>query len=320
MKLLLDRKEVDPDSRDHYNRTPLFYATEGRYEGIVKLLLDRKEVNPDSRSNNGQTPLLRAAERGHEGIVKLLLDRKEVNPDSRDNDGETPLLCAAHSRHEGIMKLLLDRKEVNPDSRGRNGRTPLCWAAGGGNEEIVKLLLDRKEVNPGSRGDDGLTPLSHAAWSRHEGIMKLLLGRKEVGPNSEDLRRLVFLLSFRGGNEGIVRLLQGCADPESCIGANDTSMSPFHLLENSSEGLAVSQLSLSPPGVAPDILTQNTNAAHSSAASHKTPNTSSEIFSQVPPPDFPPLVLPHSVPRTAIAAAGIAAVIAILAITIRWWL
>ena len=48
------------------------------HEGIVKLLLDRKEVNPNSRDNYGQTPLLRAAFGAHEGIVKLLQGRADA--------------------------------------------------------------------------------------------------------------------------------------------------------------------------------------------------------------------------------------------------
>ena len=117
------------DMVDASGRTPLAWAAENGHEGIVKLLLDRKEVNPDSKDNHGQTPLQRAAEGGHEEVVKLLLDREEVNPDSRDHHGQTPLQCAAKGGHEGIVKLLLDRKEVNPESRDNYGGTPLQSAA-----------------------------------------------------------------------------------------------------------------------------------------------------------------------------------------------
>ena len=185
------------------------------------------------------------------------------------------------------MKLLLDRNEVNPDSRSNYNNTPLLCAAQCGQEGIVKLLLDRKEVNLNSKNNDGRTPLDYAAAIGHEGIVKLLQDR---------------------------------ADPESCTGANNASMPPSHPLENSFEGLAVSQLSPSPPGVAPDMLTKNTYAALSSAASPETHDTSSETSPQATPLDFPPLALLNPGSHTAIAAAGIAAVVAILAITIRWWL
>jgi len=172
--LLEEEEGCVADMADGRGLTPLAWAALSGHEGIVKLLLDRKEVNPDSRDKYGQTPLCRAAWRGHEGIVKLLLDRKEVNPDSRDDNGQTPLCRAAFGGHEGIVKLLLDRKEVNPDSRDDNGQTPLCRAALGGHEGIVKLLLGRKEVNPDSRDKYGQTPLCRAAFGGHEGIVKLL--------------------------------------------------------------------------------------------------------------------------------------------------
>ena len=96
----------------------------------MKLLLERKEVNPDSPNKWGEIPLCLAAEGGHEGIVKLLLERKEVNPDSPNKWGEIPLCLAAEGGHEGIVKLLLERKEVNPESSSEDGKTPLFWASG----------------------------------------------------------------------------------------------------------------------------------------------------------------------------------------------
>ena len=71
----------------------------------MKLLLERKEVNPDSSDKYGLTPLLGAAKNGH-GIVKLLLERKAVNLDSSDNNGQTPLSIATKYGHKGIVKLL----------------------------------------------------------------------------------------------------------------------------------------------------------------------------------------------------------------------
>jgi len=352
VKLLLDRKEANPDFRGKYGQTPLWYAAKGGHEGVVKLLLDRKEVNPGSRTMIGQTPLCRAASGGHEGIVKLLLDRKEVNPDSRDNGGRTPLWYAASGGHEGIVKLLLDRKGVNPDLRGKYGQTPLwraaegghegivkllldrkgvnpdsgdrdsqtplCCAAEGGHEGIVKLLLDRKEVNPGSRDKSGQTPLWYAAEGGHEGVVKLLLGRKEVDPDLRDKYGLTPLwYAASDGHEGIVNLLQRHANTESGTGANDAPVSPSHLLQNSYEGLPVLQLSSKPPRDTPDLLTQNTHPALSSAVSPPdTPDIGSETCLQAPPLDSPLLALLNPLPLTVIAAA----VAAILATIIRIWL
>jgi len=102
---------------------PLFAASQAGHEGIVKLLLKRKEVNPDSGNLRGETPLFGAASRGHEGIVKVLLERKEVNPDSC-MDGRTRLWEATRNGKEGAVRLLLERKEVNPDSSSNYVKPP----------------------------------------------------------------------------------------------------------------------------------------------------------------------------------------------------
>ena len=178
--LLEEMEYGGADMVDGGDRTPLMWPAESGHEGMVKLLLDRKEVNPDSKENYSTTPLLRAAEGGHEGIVKLLLDREEVNPDSEDHYCKTPLLFAVMGGHEGIVKLLFDRKEVNPNSLDVYGTTPLMCAAEGGHAGIVKLLLGRKLVNPHYTNNHRRTALWLAANAGHDGIVKLLQGRLDA--------------------------------------------------------------------------------------------------------------------------------------------
>ncbi|RPB02916.1 ankyrin [Choiromyces venosus 120613-1] len=123
---LLEKKDLDMSVTDSNGCcTPLSWAAEKGHEGIVKLLLDQKEVNPDSEDNRYITPVLLAASGGYEGIVKLLLDRKEVNPDSKDDSGSTPLLLAASLEgHKGIVKLLQDHINTKLDPYPLFSRTP----------------------------------------------------------------------------------------------------------------------------------------------------------------------------------------------------
>ena len=221
MGLLFGGRYVDPNSSSRYGRTPLSWAAENGHEGIVKLLLGRKDVDPDTPDTMyGQTPLSRAAERGHEGIVSLLLGRKDVNPDTPDTIScQTPLSWAAQKGHEGIVKLLLGRKDVNPDSSSQSGRTPLSWAAGNGHEGIVNLLLGREGVKPDTPDTTyGQTPLSWAAQKGREGVVKLLLGWKDVNPDSSSQSgRTPLSWAAGNGHEGIVKLLLGQreVDPDS---------------------------------------------------------------------------------------------------------
>jgi len=76
VKLLLERDQVDPDSRDDDGRTPLSYGARAESEGIVKLLLERDEVDPESLDNNGRTPLSYAAEGDGGGWSSFFPNRK----------------------------------------------------------------------------------------------------------------------------------------------------------------------------------------------------------------------------------------------------
>ena len=92
--VLLEFRGADPKLRDVNGWTPLFLAS------IVKLLLERKEVNPNPYDNDGNTPLSLATEEGHKGIVKLLqggLSTDSKSLEARDEEAGSP----AHSLLDG---------------------------------------------------------------------------------------------------------------------------------------------------------------------------------------------------------------------------
>jgi len=187
--IALFQNEDDPNVKDTYGRTPLWWAAANGHEAVVKLLLDKEGVDPDSKgSYYNRTPLSRAAKNGHEAVVKLLLDKEGVDPDSKDSyNGRTPLSRAAANGHEAVVKLLLDKKGVDPDSKDSYyGRTPLWWAAMNGHGAVVKLLLDKEGVDPDPKDRCGQTPLWKAAANGHEAVVKLLLDKKGVDLDSKD--------------------------------------------------------------------------------------------------------------------------------------
>ena len=49
LKLLLATGQIDVSSKDKDGQTPLLYAAECEYEGVVKLLLGMDKVDADSR-------------------------------------------------------------------------------------------------------------------------------------------------------------------------------------------------------------------------------------------------------------------------------
>ena len=71
--LLLGRIDVNPDIPDlEYGQTPLSWAAGNRCEGVVKLLLGRKDANPNSSDKSGRTPPMLAAGSGHYRVAQLL--------------------------------------------------------------------------------------------------------------------------------------------------------------------------------------------------------------------------------------------------------
>jgi ankyrin repeat protein len=66
---------VDADSKDdEYGLTPLLWAAWSGHETVMKQLLERDDVEADSKDKLGRTPLSWASRRGHDAVVKLLQD------------------------------------------------------------------------------------------------------------------------------------------------------------------------------------------------------------------------------------------------------
>ncbi|KKP01898.1 hypothetical protein THAR02_06017 [Trichoderma harzianum] len=173
VQLLLKHHSVNPDSKDDFYRTPLFWAAAGGHEAIVRLLL-AQTVDPDCKNKNRETPLSQAASHGHEAVVRLLLAQEGVDAGSRDVCNWTPLSLAAKGGHIAIIKLLLTQGGINPDCKDMKGRTPLSSAAINGHIAIIEPLLTQG-ADPEFKDHDGRTPLSWAALYGHDDVVQLLL-------------------------------------------------------------------------------------------------------------------------------------------------
>ena len=73
---------------------------------MVKVLLEHKGVETNTRTLSGWTPLSLATARGHEAVVRVLLAKDDINLDLKDNSGQTPLLTAVQNRREGVVNWL----------------------------------------------------------------------------------------------------------------------------------------------------------------------------------------------------------------------
>lgn len=185
-------------------------AKEG-HEDVVRLLLERMDAYPDSKDNKGRTPLSWAAGNGHELVVKLLIEQSNINVNSRDYmSGHTPLTWAAKNGHVEVVKILAERGDVELDPKDNEGWTPLSWAATIGHKAVVQLLVERGGINANSRDSTGRTPLSWAAGNGHKSVVEFLVGRTDVDTNSKDnASQTPLSWAVKEGNEAVVRVLSG---------------------------------------------------------------------------------------------------------------
>ena len=179
----------DPDLRDRFGSTPLFWAAYRGHEDIVRLLMTREEVDPNVRSRSGGTPLMVAVVKKQIAIVLLLLAYETVDINAKD---EVPGRSALHyavswrSQQLQIMELLLARDNINVNLKDNKGRTPLMIAVEKRNEDAIRLLLAHRDIQVNERDNEGRTALYSAAGpSWIEGV-RLLLARKDIQVNVRD--------------------------------------------------------------------------------------------------------------------------------------
>ncbi|KAG8350127.1 hypothetical protein FVEN_g11709 [Fusarium venenatum] len=162
--------EHNPELKDIYGYTPLYYAAQNGHKAVVELLLAaRADVNA---ADNGWTALYAAATRGYlEVVKKLLAAGADVNTAAAN--GGTALHAAAEGGYLEVVEKLL-AAGVNINAAAANGWTALHEAAGGGYLEVVEKLL-AAGVNINAADNDGWTALHEAAGGGYLEVVEKLI-------------------------------------------------------------------------------------------------------------------------------------------------
>ena len=168
VQLLLQRDDVDTDSQDESDCTPLFHAAWNGRDRIVQLLLTKDNIQPDLQNREGMTPLAQAAIEGHHAAVKLLLQRDDINAHLKDNFGRTPFVYPMANKNRTtaqvlwsqdrnvLVDMMLDKYDLSrPDFEDTYGKTRRASAQDTGIFEInasldiiYQLLVERGNAEP----------------------------------------------------------------------------------------------------------------------------------------------------------------------------
>lgn len=108
---------------------------------ILKLLIDTKGLEIDSRDGDGRTVLSFASTYGSKAALKLILESGKVDVNSRDREGLSPLLHAASGGREAVVSLLVSHG-ATVDLKCDLGIPALHYAARNGEQGTVRLLLE----------------------------------------------------------------------------------------------------------------------------------------------------------------------------------
>ncbi|CAG9950774.1 unnamed protein product [Clonostachys rosea f. rosea IK726] len=197
----------------------------------VSRILERGNVNVETLDEADETPMLYAAGNGHSSVIKVLLSNG-ADPDgpSRKN-GVKPLHLAALRNHGKVVDLLL-RAGVHPFTRktmqdphddcigtGTKGHTPLMYATLYGHREAARAFLpylnQKIIIN---------RALVWAAQGGHSGIVEDVLKHPLVDVNAKiRCETAIFHAAKRtdighGDINTIIALLKAGADPSiQCI-------------------------------------------------------------------------------------------------------
>ncbi|TVY43158.1 Ankyrin [Lachnellula occidentalis] len=176
-RLLLDHEDQNSQMFNQVDIQSAYNAAgEKGSLDIMRLLLNRRGPNPNSKIGHGRTTLYNAAGKGYLDMVIFLLEHGAIKENPAE--GQDALIQASSAGHLDIVKHLCS-VGVDTNCQDMQGLTPLCHAAGlkGADQKesgvgIAEVLL-ASGADPNITASDG--PLHKAATCEHIDMTRLLI-------------------------------------------------------------------------------------------------------------------------------------------------
>ena len=212
-KLFLKGGGIDPNQKNSYGYTPLYYAIKYKNVDAIQLLI-KYGADVNFQHYDADTPLIYSMELGDEKITELLIDGKaDINQPSKYH--LPPIIKAMYSTNSNIAKLLIEKKcDVNATAPSGNSKYTALHIAVKQNQQYVKMLLDGKaDVDPETKY--GKTPLIEALYEEklNKEIVEMLINNganllKKDRSNGETPLSLAEYHSTHGNNKNVYELME----------------------------------------------------------------------------------------------------------------
>lgn len=159
LKLLLQKGAI-PDTRDRWNRTPLYYALYDNNPEISTLLMSAGVCLTEAERRDREL-IGKILGKNCSKTVSLFL-KNGFNPNLRNKEDGDYLIHLAVKNPEALEALIMAGAKVNV--RNKIGRTPLFIAMGSCNVRSANILL-KHGAKKFTTDNNGKTPLHFAAWN-----------------------------------------------------------------------------------------------------------------------------------------------------------
>ncbi|EZF33121.1 hypothetical protein H101_03301 [Trichophyton interdigitale H6] len=243
-KMLLNRFDGLANEKYGMSATePLAFAAACTATNVMKLLLERDDIDVNSRDASHSTAICYAMRPPMEKVdrvtdefeaLRLLVAQDKVDVNCADSFGDNALMGAAIAGDRRMVDLLMSREELDVNASNRFGETALSRAVLLGNIDVIKTLLARNDIKADERNKLGLTPFLIAAVTGHVDIMEQFASRPDVDIEAKAPkgRNALWLAAHRGNFDAVKYLIRHSANINVDLNVrDDDGVSPLEAAE-----------------------------------------------------------------------------------------
>ena len=219
--------DIEVDSKNSLDRTPLHEAALAGSTAVVQILLERGACI-QSQDYKGQTPLHIAADHGFSETMEALLDWNANTEAISNTENYTPLHLAVLRGHTKVIDYLLDRG-AKTEAKDTDARTALHMAISAGRLDVFRTLLGRG-ANVEAKTHNMMTPLHVSVVKGHMDMIRLLVERGAMlEERDQNLNTALHLATAKG----IIEIINYLVSSGACVAAtNIDGRSPSDLAKS----------------------------------------------------------------------------------------